>query len=166
MKGLIASRIWNSTVALAWFKWNRSWTWDASWLFLRESGGHRLCRHLFVDWINADDTKLSKLCIAACKDKNHKMFNAAHTMKRTSLHFLLAVAVTELFSLLLRGVGKASIMSKTPFCRENYTQAPEERNVQERQVLDAIMKVYRMLESPIWWYKIITDYQNLVPKMS
>lgn len=72
-------------------------------------------RHRFVDKIKTDGTKLSKLCITACKDIEHRLYTAASTMKRIPLRLMLAVPVTKRFSIHVKDATKAFITSKHPF---------------------------------------------------
>lgn len=57
-----------------------------------EAKGQCLYRSGFVDKIESDSTKRSRLCVAGCNDENHCFSSAALTIKRISFRSLLFIA--------------------------------------------------------------------------
>ena len=118
-----------------------------------EAKGHRLYRSTFVDKVKDNGEKRSRLCVAACNDKEHGLFTAAPTIKRISLRMFIAIAACNSFDIYTRDVTKAFVMSKTPLRRPVYLRAPKEMKLNKGNVLKLIKPLYGMPESPIPWFK-------------
>lgn len=125
-----------------------------------ESHGHRLYRARFVDKLKADGSKRSRLCVAACNDRNHGLFTGAPTVKRMSLRLLASLSTSYGYELYTRDVTKAFVMSKTLLRRPVFMKPPSEMKLQKGKVVKVIKPLYGMPESPMHWYNTYLGYHR------
>lgn len=83
--------------------------WDVSFFVDASAAkGQRLHSSRFVDLLEPDDKKRSRLCVAAFHDNDHGLFPAAPTIKKLSTRLLLTLCATDKINLHTRNVTKAS----------------------------------------------------------
>lgn len=102
--------------------------------------------------------------MAAYNDKDYGFFTAAPTMKHISLRFLKAVTVSQRFSICVRVVTKAFIMSRSPLRRPVLMKAPKETNVGKEKAVEVVKQAHDMPEFSIHCFKTnglrLTDYHK------
>lgn len=106
-----------------------------------EAKRHLIYRTRFDDYVKANGTKGSRLCVSAYNDHDHELFTATPAIKRILLQILLAIFATEKLPFHMRDVTKAFVMSKTSLRRPPYLRPPTEMKLEKNTLLKVVKSV-------------------------
>lgn len=79
----------------------------------------------FFDYIKPDRSECFKFCVAACNNREHRLFMVAPNIKRIMLHMLIEVGVIESMGLYVRDMTKVFVRPKTNLRKRIYMAQPK-----------------------------------------